>query len=208
MNRHQCVRPKGLSFCELNRLKPTLYYASHVFPFRPDEDIPPSRQPLWQWSDMLPYQMRTRQNMAIESGTQGMPPVRRLFMGKAKKLPLSRPPLERIFEFHNLIQAGKYPNCFTLARKFEVHVRTINRDLDFMRDRLDLPLEYNSQRRGYYHTRSVEHFPLVPMTEAEIFALLVAHKAIAQDQGARFEHPLQTAFRKLSGQCGTRYRRL
>jgi len=87
-----------------------------------------------------------------------------------------------------------------LARQFEVHVRTIHRDLDFMRDRLDLPLEYDSRRRGYYYTRPVEHFPLVPMTEAEIFALLVAHKAIAQYQGTPFERPLQTAFQKLSGQ--------
>lgn len=121
-------------------------------------------------------------------------------MSKINKQLLSRPPLERIFEFHNLIQAGKYPNCSTLARKFEVHLRTVNRDLEFMRDRLNLPLEYDNQKRGFYYTKPVEHFPLVPMTEAETFALLVAHKAIAQYQGTPFERPLQTAFRKLSGQ--------
>ena len=121
-------------------------------------------------------------------------------MGKVNHQPLSRPPVERIFQFHNLIQAGKYPNCSTLARKFEVHLRTVNRDLEFMRDRLRLPLEYDSQRRGFYYTRPVEHFPLVPITESEIFALLVAHKAIAQYQGTPFERPLATAFQKLSGQ--------
>ena len=120
-------------------------------------------------------------------------------MGKQREQ-FSRPPLERIFEFHNLIQAGKYPNCSTLARRFEVHLRTVNRDLDFMRDRLKLPLEYDSQRRGFYYTEPVEHFPMVPMTEAEIFALLVAHKAIAQYQGTPFERPLTTAFRKMAGQ--------
>ena len=122
-------------------------------------------------------------------------------MAKAKEQ-FSRPPLERIFEFHNLIQAGKYPNCTTLARKFEVHLRTVNRDLEFMRDRLQLPLEYDSERRGFYYTKPVENFPLVPMTESEVFALLVAHKAIAQSRGTPFEQPLATAFRKLAGKTG------
>src|SRR4030095_8036866 len=36
--------------------------------------------------------------------------------------------------------------------------------------------------------------------EAEIFSLLVAHKAIAQYRGTPFQMPLETAFRKLTGQ--------
>jgi predicted DNA-binding transcriptional regulator YafY len=61
----------------------------------------------------------------------------------------SRPPLERIFAFHNLIQAGKYLNCSMLARRFEVHLLTVNRDLEFMRDRLGLLIEYEPARRGF-----------------------------------------------------------
>ncbi|MBP8261708.1 MAG: WYL domain-containing protein [Verrucomicrobia bacterium] len=118
----------------------------------------------------------------------------------ARKQQLSRPPLERIFTFHKLIQEGRYPNCSLLARMFEIHLRTVNRDLDFMRDRLRLPLEYDPQRRGFFYSKPVEHFPLVPMTESEVFALLVAHKAIAQYRGTPFEHPLRTAFRKLAWQ--------
>lgn len=112
----------------------------------------------------------------------------------------SRPPLERILEFHRLIQANRYPNCSSLARMFEVHLRTVNRDLEFMRDTLRLPMKYDSQRRGFYYTKPVSQFPAIPMTESEIFALLVAHKAIAQYQGTPFERPLVSAFKKLSGQ--------
>ena len=102
--------------------------------------------------------------------------------------------------FHNLIRNGEYPNCSTLAREFEVTVRTIMRDVEFMKSRMDLPLEFDGEHNGYYYSRPVEHFPQVPISEAEVFALLVAHKAIAQYHGTPFERPLAMAFRKLTGQ--------
>ena len=107
--------------------------------------------------------------------------------------------------FHNLVRNGEYPNCSTLAGEFEVSVRTIMRDVDFMKNRLDLPLEFDGQRNGYYYTRPVNQFPQVPISEAEIFALLVAHKAIAQYHGTPFERPLDMAFRKLTGQLDSHF---
>jgi len=111
-----------------------------------------------------------------------------------------RPPWERMMRFHNLVRNGEYPNCSTLANEFEVSVRTIMRDVDFMKYRLDLPLEFDGQHNGYYYTRPVEQFPQLPISEAEVFALLVAHKAMAQYHGTPFERPLEMAFRKLTGQ--------
>lgn len=105
--------------------------------------------------------------------------------------------------FHNLIQEESFPNCSKLAKEFEVSLRTIMRDVDFMRDRLNLPIEFDSQRNGYHYTEPVEQFPQLPFTEAEIFALLVAHKAVAQYRGTPFEHPLALAFRRLTGQLDT-----
>ena len=102
--------------------------------------------------------------------------------------------------FHNLVRNQEYPNCTTLAREFEVSIRTIKRDLDFMKYRMDLPLEFDGHRNGYHYTRPVEQFPQLPISEAEVFALLVAHKAIAQYHGTPFERPLEMAFRKLTGQ--------
>jgi proteasome accessory factor B len=74
------------------------------------------------------------------------------------------------------------------------------RDVDFMKCRIDLPIEFDTDRNGYYYTRPVEQFPQLPISEAEVFALLVAHKAIAQYHGTPFERPLEMAFRKLTGQ--------
>ena len=106
---------------------------------------------------------------------------------------------------HERLKAGQYPNCNQLARSIEVSTRTIKRDVDFMKFRLELPIEYDAQRYGYYYSKPVEQFPSVPVTEAEVFALLIAHKAIAQYQGTPFEQPLQAAFRKLTGQLNDQH---
>ena len=121
-------------------------------------------------------------------------------MAKSNLQPFSRPPLERMMRFHNLIKEESFPNCTKLAQEFEVTVRTVMRDLDFMRDRLMLPIEFNTQRNGFFYTEPVEQFPQLPFSEAEIFALLVAHKAVSQYRGTPFEQPLALAFKRLTGQ--------
>ena len=112
----------------------------------------------------------------------------------------SRPPFERMMRIHESLKAGCFPNCTKLSRSIEVSPRTIKRDLDFMKFRLGLPIEYDCRRYGYYYSKPFENFPGLPVTEAEVFALLIAHKAIAQYQGTPFEPPLQLAFSKLTGQ--------
>ena len=110
----------------------------------------------------------------------------------------SRPPLERMLRIHRAIQAGEYPNASTLAARLEVSSKTIQRDLEFMRDRLDLPLEYADTRFGYRYTEEVGAFPTLQITEGELFALLVAEKALAQYRGTRFEQRLRSAFQKIA----------
>ena len=76
--------------------------------------------------------------------------------------------------------------------------KSIHRDLEFMRDRLALPLEYDAARRGYHYTEEVSAFPTMQITEGELFALLVAEKALQQYRGTHFEKPLVSAFQKMS----------
>ena len=121
-------------------------------------------------------------------------------MAKSKPQAVTRPPWERMMRFHKLVQEESFPNCNVLAKEFEVSWRTIMRDVDFMKCRLKLPLEFDAQQNGYYYTKPVDQFPQMPFTEAEVFAMLVAHKAIAQYRGTPFEHPLAIAFRKLTCQ--------
>ncbi len=112
----------------------------------------------------------------------------------------SRPAMDRLYRIHLLLQAKEYPNGTDLSREFEVSRRTVMRDIDFMKIRMDLPIEYDYERRGYYYSKDVGYFPQMPLSESEIFALLVAQKAVGQYRGTPFERPLEQAFRRLSGQ--------
>jgi proteasome accessory factor B len=67
-----------------------------------------------------------------------------------------------------------------------------------MKDRLGLPLDYNFEHRGYFYTEEVSNFPTLQITEGELFALLVAEKALQQYRGTTFEGPLVSAFRKMA----------
>src|SRR6187397_2769426 len=90
--------------------------------------------------------------------------------------PKSRPPLERMMKIHQAIQSGKFPNAASLAQELEVSAKSIHRDLEFMRDRMQLPLEYDAKHNGYFYTQEVSAFPTLHITEGELFALLVAEK--------------------------------
>ena len=109
----------------------------------------------------------------------------------------SRQPLARMMRIHHRLQAGGFPNATTLAAELEVSTKSIHRDLDFMRDRLDLPLEFDSHHNGYHYTEEVNAFPTMQITEGELFALIVAEKALQQYRGTSFEAPLLSALRKM-----------
>jgi predicted DNA-binding transcriptional regulator YafY len=110
----------------------------------------------------------------------------------------SRPPLERMMQIHARLKERRFPNCQKIARELEMSSKTIQRDIDFMRYRLGLPIEYDPLRFGFYYSEPVTSFPNVEVSEGEITALFVAQKALAQYKGTPFEQPLHTAFRKIT----------
>ena len=109
----------------------------------------------------------------------------------------SRPPMERMLRIHQAIQSRRFPNATDLADQLEVSKKSIHRDVEFMRDRLDLPIEYDPVKYGYYYTEEVSGFPTFTVTEGEMVALLVAEKALQQYRGTTFEKPLLSAFQKI-----------
>jgi predicted DNA-binding transcriptional regulator YafY len=110
---------------------------------------------------------------------------------------LSRPPLERMLHIHQALAAEKFPNASSLAHELEVNTKTIYRDIEFMRNRLNLPVEFKGSRNGFYYTGEVSAFPTMQITEGELFALVVAEKALQQYRGTSFEKPLLSAIKKM-----------
>ncbi|HEX2853938.1 MAG TPA: WYL domain-containing protein [Opitutaceae bacterium] len=112
---------------------------------------------------------------------------------------LSRPPLERMLRIHDELRRGALVNCTKLTKALEVSRKTVVRDIAFMRDRLDLPIEFDAQIQAYRYTHPVNAFPTVHVTEGELLALLVAQRALQQYRGTPFHRQLEIAFEKLAG---------
>jgi proteasome accessory factor B len=102
-----------------------------------------------------------------------------------------------MLRIHRALQGGTFPNANTLAREVEVSSKTIHRDIEFMRDRLNLPVEFDPHRNGFFYQGEVSSFPTMQITEGEIFALVVAEKALQQYRGTSFEKPLLSAIQKM-----------
>jgi proteasome accessory factor B len=102
-----------------------------------------------------------------------------------------------MLRIHRALQGGTFPNASKLARDVEVSSKTIHRDIEFMRDRLNLPVEFDPHRNGYFYQGEVSGFPTMQITEGEIFALVVAEKALQQYRGTSFEKPLLSAIQKM-----------
>ena len=163
--------------------------------------------PLWQIGDMKVRAARANKQKTRQSprktksgrGTSSVVPTPSPQSGEGSG-GRKRPPLERMKKIFGLLQDGKYPNSSSVAAEFRVAVKTARRDFDFMRDRWELPIAYDELKHGFYFTTPVSRVPGVPVTEKELFALCVAHKAIEQYQGTALQQPLELAFQKCMGQ--------
>ena len=97
------------------------------------------------------------------------------------------------------LQDGKYPNGMSLSADLEVSLKTAGRDIEFMRDRWSLPIDYDDKRHGFVFTEKVERLRWVPVTEAELFAVCISQKALELYHGMPFQTPLELAFVRSPG---------
>lgn len=99
------------------------------------------------------------------------------------------PILERYLWFDGQIRGGRCPNAAHLARRFELCRKTAQRDIAFLRDRLDAPLEYDHVRRGYRYGDGAYRLPPLYATERQLLALLMARRLL-QTGGGRLDRDL------------------
>lgn len=104
----------------------------------------------------------------------------------------------RILQIDEEIRTGKFPNTKDLAKKLEIGTRTIERDIEFMRDMYDAPIEYNSKQGGYFYTSETFFLKSLFLTEQELFAIAVFEKTLQQYRNTPIEGQLRAVFSKLS----------
>lgn len=104
---------------------------------------------------------------------------------------------ERYCWFDRQVKAGRYPNASALVERFEISSSTAKRTIEFMRDRLGAPLEYESRRRGYYYTDASFALPAAQVSQNELLAILLARNLLAGSAGGVISRAIQTFGRKL-----------
>lgn len=109
----------------------------------------------------------------------------------------NRPAAVRMKQIFDLLKREAFPNCQRIADALETSVKTIQRDINCMRDQMGLPIAYDPPEHGYYFTEEVHEFPTVQVTQGELLALLVAQKTIEQYRGTPYHAQLESAFAKL-----------
>ncbi len=108
----------------------------------------------------------------------------------------THPPIFRIMRIHQTVQEGLCPNVPALARLLEVSQRTVQRDIEFLRDQLGAPLAYNPLEGGYEYTEEGFRLPDVQMTEGEVLALMIADRALSAYRGTESEALLRNLLNK------------
>lgn len=104
----------------------------------------------------------------------------------------------RIYEIDDAVRSGKLPTARMLADKLEVSVRTIMRDIEFLRDSLGAPMEYDAQKGGWYYTEDTFFLKYTPIAQSESFALLLLRRLLLQYSNTPLEESLSSLFDRLS----------
>jgi len=115
-----------------------------------------------------------------------------------RRVGVTRRPLYRIYEIHSAILSGSYPNCSKLAEKFCVKRKTVQRDITFMRDELNLPVKYEDSLHGYYYDSDVSDFPVFQTTAEELAGLFLARTALESVRGTPLAEVMDKVFAKLT----------
>jgi predicted DNA-binding transcriptional regulator YafY len=108
-----------------------------------------------------------------------------------------KPQYRRLLFIDGKLREKAYPNCTTLAADWEVSVKTIQRDLDYLRDELEAPIAYDDVRHGYHYTEPSYSLPAIRLAESDLFAVLIAEQCLGKFRQTPLHGKLASVFSKI-----------
>jgi predicted DNA-binding transcriptional regulator YafY len=103
----------------------------------------------------------------------------------------------RLLKLEHLIKTLNYPNTTVLCKELEVSRRTIMRDLEFLQDQYNAPIEYDSFHRGYYFTDKTFFVKRGMLSEAELLTVSTMLPLMDQYKNTPLENAFKSVFEKL-----------
>ncbi len=110
--------------------------------------------------------------------------------------------LRRIYFIHERLSGGRRANATDLGQALEVAARTVKRDIEFMRDQLGAPLEWEPSTGTYFYSRECDLLPLLRLEADEALALVLAGRTFAAWRGSPLGRALSAALGKIAGVVG------
>ena len=65
---------------------------------------------------------------------------------------------ERIYHLHKLLRNKRFVSLQRMMDALEVSRATVNRDIEYMRDFMCAPIDYERRRNGYYYDPEAPEF--------------------------------------------------
>jgi hypothetical protein len=104
----------------------------------------------------------------------------------------------RLLKIDEQLRAKRFPSARSLAKEFDVSKRTVERDIEFLRDRYEAPIEYDHSKCGYAYTQETFFLKSLFLTDEELFSAAVFEKALQQYRNTPIEGRLKAVFGKLT----------
>ncbi|AEF84315.1 hypothetical protein TREPR_0621 [Treponema primitia ZAS-2] len=105
--------------------------------------------------------------------------------------------ISRVLKIDEKIRLGSYPTCPGLAKELEVSIRTINRDIDYLRDVYKAPLKFDRDRNGFYYTEPNFFIKSILFTEAELEIIKQYYRFYSEEDEDSYEAKFKKIFQKL-----------
>ncbi|MGH9399179.1 MAG: helix-turn-helix transcriptional regulator [Thermoanaerobaculia bacterium] len=109
-----------------------------------------------------------------------------------------RPLWRRLQAIHHAIKEGRHPNASSLALELAVSSKTVARDLDYLRDELHAPIEYDRQENGYRYARADYVLPFLPVDGKDLFSIGVAAQVLALLGATPLARDLKACYARLA----------
>ena len=115
----------------------------------------------------------------------------------------TRVQMERLWRMIAMVQNEDNVTAGKLAKHFEVSVRTIRRDLVFLRERMGIEINWDSDEKTFLLDSNFTHIPPLELGEDDFLLLSYLQQCIAQhsetDIGRMMNHSFEKLFGLLTG---------
>ena len=109
-----------------------------------------------------------------------------------------RPLWRRLQTIHHEIKERRFPNASSLAETLGVSSKTVQRDLDYLRDELEAPIEFDRAENGYVYSRPDYVLPFLPVDGNDLFSIGVAAQVLTLFGGTPLARDLKSCYERLA----------